>query len=145
MYLIYFTRDAVVIPIFKLLKRFKPRNYKLIVRLNFYTNCPEICPCLALKHYLERTKKVRGSCSRLFISFQKPYKPVGVSTLSRWIKRVLLESGIDTTYFKAHSTRAAAATHARDSFMPIDDIIKIAGWSNARNFQLFYNKVVANL
>ena len=68
-----------------------------------------------------------------------------MSTLSRWLKIVMLESGIDTSYFKAHSTRAAATSNAYNSEMPIDEIISIAGWANARTFQLFYNKVVANI
>lgn len=142
---IYFTNDSVVIPIFELLKQFRPRNNKLIVKLNYYPDCPEICPGLTLKHYLKRTKDIRGLSNKLFISFQKPFKAVGVSTLSRWIKRVMSESGIDTDYFKAHSTRAAASSCAHNSDMPIDEIISIAGWSNARTFQLFYNKVVANV
>ena len=76
------------------------------------------------------------------ISFIQPYLPVTCETLSRWIKRVLFESGIDTDLFKAHSTRAAASSAAKNSHIPINDIMKIAGWSNANTFRQFYDKTV---
>ena len=55
---------------------------------------------------------------------------------------MLFESGIDTDLFKAHSTRAAAASAARDSDIPINDILKIAGWAHASTFRQFYDKTV---
>ena len=75
------------------------------------------------RYYINKTKAIRGNHSQLFISFHKPYKPVSRSTLSRWIKRVLEESGIDINLFTAHSTLSAAASAARDDDMPMDDII----------------------
>ena len=40
-----------------------------------------------------------------------------------------------------HSTRAAAASSARDNNMPVDDILRIGGWLNAKVFLRFYFKV----
>ena len=54
----------------------------------------------------------------------------------------MFDSGIDTELFEAHSTRAASSSAARDSFLPIYDIMKIAGWSNANTFTQFYDKRV---
>ena len=38
---------------------------------------------------------LRGGHSQLFIGLQKPHTPVLKGTLARWIKAVLVSSGID--------------------------------------------------
>lgn len=139
---IKFLDNSVFIPINKLLKQSSAKNYKFSLYLKSYKDNPSICPCLTLKHYINKTKVIRGNHTQLFISFQKPYEPVTRSTLSRWIKRVLEESGIDVGRFSAHSTRSAAASAAREDDMPVDDILRIGGWANARVFQKFYSKVI---
>ena len=40
----------------------------------------------------------------------KPHKPVSSSTLGRWIKTVMTDSGIDTSLFKPHSVRGASTS-----------------------------------
>ena len=45
---------------------------------------------------------------------------------------------MDTSKFKAHSTRAAAATKAAMSGVTVEDIMKAADWSNEGVFQKFY-------
>lgn len=90
----------------------------------------------------ESTSHIKKNTTQLFISFQKPYSAVSCATISRWIKHVITEAGIDTSYFKAHSTRAAAATSAKLNDVPVDDILQVAEWSNARTFQSFSDKVV---
>ena len=46
-----------------------------------------------------------------------------------FVESVLAINGIDTNQFKAHSSRTAAmSTFAR--YLPIQDIVKRAGWSN---------------
>ena len=139
---VLFTDGFVSIPIFKLLKHFRAKSHKLVVTLKFFEENPAICPALTLKHYIERTRLIREQYKQLFISFQKPYKPVSKSTLSRWITTVMEEAGLDVSHYRAHSTRAASSSSARDSNVPIDDIIKIAGWSNAKIFNKFYDKVI---
>ena len=86
---------------------------------------------------------MRGSTDQLFISFHKPFHPVTCSTLSRWIKRVMYEAGIDTDIFTAHSTRAASSSAARESDLPLDDILKTAVWTNVLTFKKFYDKTVS--
>lgn len=139
---IVFMDDLVMIPIYKLLKQSNLKNYKFVIKLKYYTENVKICPSLTLKHYIERTNLLRGESKQLFISFLKPYKPVCQATISRWIKTVMIEAGINTSYFKAHSTRAAASSSARDNNIPVDEILQIAGWSNATIFKKFYDKVV---
>ena len=135
--------DSVVIPVDALLKHSRANRNSFSVVLRAFPYDPVLCPCLTLKHYLARTKILRGSTDQLFISFHRPFHPVTCSTLSRWIKRVMYEAGIDTDIFTAHSTRAASSSAARESDLPLDDILKTAGWTNALTFKKFYDKTVS--
>ena len=62
------------------------------------------------------------------------------STIARWIKSLLQDSGIDTDSFSAHSTRAAAASAAKRKGLATADILKMAGWSRVSTFERFYFK-----
>ncbi|CAC5387480.1 unnamed protein product [Mytilus coruscus] len=84
-----------------------------------------------------------GDHTQLFITHSKPFKPVACRTIARWIKTVLKLTGIDTDMFKAHSTRAASTSAAFSAGMPINDILKAAGWSNESVFGRFYQKKIA--
>jgi len=80
--------------------------------------------------------------TRLFLSYTKPYHPVSKSTLSRWVKHVMEKSGIDIKTFRPHSTRSASTSGALRSGVPLDIIMKVAGWSTKYIFATFYNKDV---
>ena len=88
-----------------------------------YPPDPTICPYLCLREYIQRTQKLRGTETMLFISYVKPYKPVSRDTISRWTKATLKTCGIDTTMFSAHSTRAASASKACAKAVPIHEIM----------------------
>ena len=77
---------------------------------------------------------------RLFISFVKPHRAVSSATISRWIKTVLSDAGIDTSIFKAHSVRRAATSAAYNKGVPVEHILKLANWSNESTFRRFYLK-----
>ena len=47
------------------------------------------------------------------------------------------EAGIDVNTFKSHSTRAASTSTAKRMDVPIEDILKTAGWSTEQTFQKF--------
>jgi pheromone shutdown protein TraB len=97
-----------------------------------------------LKSYLYRTATLRGSTStRLLISYVKPHGAVTTNTLSRWIKQLLTLSGIDTSIFKAHSTRVASVSKV-SNFLPVDVILKHVGWSSDFVFRKHYNKPIAD-
>ena len=59
-------------------------------------------------------------------------------TIARWIRTVML----DVETFTPHSTRSAATSKAKQACVPIQNILKHAGWSNERTFDRFYNKPV---
>lgn len=103
----------------------------------------EVCPYACLEEYIDRTSNLRDNDWQ-FISFIKLHRAVGSQTLARWIKTVLQLSGIDIDLFKPHSTRHAASTAAFQASVPLDEILRKAGWSNANTFKKFYYKHVVS-
>lgn len=98
--------------------------------LPFFTKKPERCAASTVICYLQRTKVLRSSAiQRLFLTYTKPNKPATKATLSRWLKVVLQESGIDTEQFKPHSSRHASTSASYRNGVNIDIIRTTAGWS----------------
>jgi len=105
----------------------------------FKTN-PELCVASTLLRYIEVTKPLRGTENNLLISFKSPYKAVTSQTISRWIKKVLLLSGVDTNQFTSHSTRHASTSKAHLKGIDLNLIRKTAGWtSDSDVFAKFYS------
>lgn len=133
--------EFISIKIPELIKTSRLGSLQPCLYLPFYKDKPQICPAEALKVYLEKTKLIRKQVNNLFISFKKPFKPVGSQTISRWIKTMLAESGIDTTIFTAHSTRHASTSAAHRFGVSIDTIRSTAGWSGTSSvFARFYQR-----
>ena len=109
--------------------------------VNFYASGEVLCPVQTLKHYLNRTQTWRNDDeSSLFLSFIKPHKPVTTSTISRWLKSVLENVGVDTSVFKGHSTRAASSSKVFSRGATIEEILKCGNWSRKSTWQTFYQK-----
>ena len=72
---------------------------------------------LAIEHYLDHTTQFReADRTGLLLFFVKPYRPVGKSTIGRWIKIVLASNGVDTSKFKPHSTRARSSCFKNERY-----------------------------
>ena len=105
----------------------------------------ELCTYRTLKCYLERTLPVRAvEHTALLLSYVKPFAPVGSSTVARWIKNLLEQSGEDTSVFKAHGNRAASSSKANQT-VPIDAILKHIGWSTESTFRKFLQKAIVDI
>ena len=105
----------------------------------------ELCTYRTMECYLERTLPVRAvEHTALLLSYVKPFAPVGSSTVRRWIKNLLEQSGVDTSVFKAHSTRAASASKANQT-VRIDVVLKHIGWSTESTFRKFYQKPIVDI
>lgn len=64
---------------------------------------------------------------------------MSTQTLSRWIKNIWENSGIDISYFSAYSTRHALTSAASRGGINIESILKAAGWMQKSNtFARFY-------
>ena len=88
------------------LKTSRPGKPSVIVIFPSVPSKPRVCPMITVSVYITRTCNLRNPTDfRLFISFVKPHRAVSPATISRWIKTVLSDAGIDTSIFKAHSVR----------------------------------------
>ncbi|KAJ8019077.1 hypothetical protein HOLleu_42568 [Holothuria leucospilota] len=117
--------DVFIFYISDKVKQSCPGNVGLVVKIPKFSG-NEICAFTALERYLHLTKSLRKD-SKLFISFVRPHASVSRETISRWIKYVLKESGLNTDLFKPHSTRSAATSGAFVRGVPVEDILQIAG------------------
>ena len=98
-----------------------------------------------LEAYIVATQALRDNDSKktqLLISFKSPHEPVSTSTIARWLRTVMENAGINTTKYKAHSTRSAVTSKARSKGMSVQQIMHAANWSNAKTFLRFYNKQI---
>ena len=134
--------DAVEFVIPGHIKQSRPGYRVQPVLLKAYPIDRRLCVVTHLNEDIERTKSLRSVESRLFISYVNPHKGVCKDTISRWIRTIMTEAGIDINVFNPDSTRSAATSKALQSCVPIQDILKQAGWSNQRTFDRFYNKPV---
>ena len=83
------------------IKTSKPGASAPIILIKQYPKNAKICPLRTLRDYLSRTNLLRGGASQLFISFQKPYKPVTRQTISRSVNTVMTDAGLDTARFSS--------------------------------------------
>lgn len=123
-----------------LLKHSKPGKDNPVAVLKSYPPDRSLCVVFVLKEYLHRTLLLRSSVTQLVISFVKPHKAVTKSSISRWLRTVMISSGINCDVFKVHSIRAATTSKARNELLPMEQILSTAGWSNTRTFARFYDK-----
>ena len=94
-----------------------------------------ICKVTFLEQYINKTRNHRGAYTKLFLSYIKPFTPVSMDTLSRWIKKTLRDSGIDMNIFSRHSTRSASTTLAKQ-FVPLETVLKTGGWRSMKTFAI---------
>ena len=78
------------------------------------------------------------------MSFTKPHKSVSPATLSRWVRDILSEAGVDTSVWGAHSGRAASAAHlSKIKNLSHLQMCKLGDWSTSSGiFKKFYLKYI---
>lgn len=137
--------NSTILKITNLIKTSRANASQPLLVLPNFNKKPEICPASVLRTYVSVTQSLRGEEKTLFIGFRKPYRAVTAQTISRWVKTVLKDSGVDTNIFSAHSTRHASTSLAKQKGVSLDLIRKTAGWSgNSTVFARFYNRVIVN-
>ena len=52
----------------------------------------------------------------------------------------MLDTGINTSVFKPHSTRSADTSAAKSAYVPLDEIRATASWRSSSVFPVYYNK-----
>ncbi|KAK6028679.1 reverse transcriptase [Ostertagia ostertagi] len=99
-----------------------------------------LCPLVTIKDYINRTILYRHQARTLFLSTNSPHRSVSSTTIARWLREVLKNSGIDDR-FKAHSTRAASTTSSKRQGLSSKAIMEAANWApNGTTFEKFYYK-----
>lgn len=124
--------NGVDIILSDILKKTSTPRRGLSKYLYHYIDQPDICPVKSLCHYIEVTKLLRQkdeSFDYLFLTFKRPYRRATSQSISRWLKQVMKDSGIDTAIFSSHSTRHAASSQALKQGLTVDNILKAVGWS----------------
>lgn len=139
------TEEGFTIQITDILKTSHYNKQQPMLKIKNFLDHPELCVANTLDKYLEVSKPFRNGEEYLFLTFRKPYHKASTQSISRWVKDVLKASGIDTTKFKAHSTRHASTSAAYRSGVNIDTIKDLAGWSKkSQMFAKFYNRPLQN-
>jgi hypothetical protein len=126
--------DKIVFTFSDLLKTSR-QGKKFQLELLHYDD-EKLCAMHTLLHYLDRTKNLWKS-TQVLVSYCS-YRAVTSSTIARWLKMVLEQSGIDTSKFKAHSYRTAAASAAFRQGCSLHTILKTADWASVKTFHKFY-------
>ena len=136
----YVTKSKISFIIPSLLKQTRPGDKQLQVDLPAYKHDVKLDVYHLLTLYVKVTKPLRGDITQLFITYAKPYRPASRDTLGRWLREVMQTAGIDVTKYTAHSTRSAAVSAAQSKNVPVEIILKTAGWASENTFAQFYNK-----
>ena len=123
-----------------LLKQSRRGHHLAPIELMAHPGNSKLCIVAVLREYLARTQDLRKDQDQLLLSYQKPLHPITKDTLARWLRDILSKSGMDTKLFSAHSTRSASTSAAARCGLPVDVIMKVAGWSVVPTFTRFYKK-----
>ena len=135
------TRHEVRCRFGDLLKTSSPAHHQSEIVFGAFPDDKSLCVVRYLTQYKKRTRDLRGSETRLFVSWKTPHKAVSRDTIRRWTKLVLQKAGIDMTIFTPHSTRAASSSKAAQH-VPLKTILKTVGWRRQSTFATFYQKSV---
>jgi integrase len=131
---IHISANILTIAITEMVKQTRPGVHDSPICIPAYPRDQNICAIFTLREYLNRTKEIRGDAMQLFISTTKPHKAISRSTISRWLKDLMLQAGIPPEY-QARSTRGAATSA---STAPLQTILSAAGWTKESTFRRHY-------
>ena len=136
------TTTGITFTIQDTLKTTWPGKQLALIEIRTFAADSRLCPVTYIKHCITKKHSLRSN-PRLLISYTKLHKPVTNSTVARWIRSMLQDAGIDVSIFSAHSSRTASTSYSANAQLPLADILKAGGWSNARTFTEHYNKPIS--
>lgn len=112
-----------------------------LLQFRVFKDNPDLCVASLISYYINETKHLRTPEEKyLILTHKKPHHKATSQTISRWLKKVLHLSGVNTDIFSGYSTRHASTSAAYRSGTNIDTIRNAAGWTNTSNvFNKFYN------
>ena len=105
------------------------QNLKTSFHASFQENS-NLCVVKCLKEYELRTLGFRplvpSQPNKLLLPYIRPQKPISSASLSRWLKDLISQAGIDTSIFKAHSVRGASSSATYEMGVSLQDILDLA-------------------
>ena len=76
----------------------------------------------------------------------KPHQSVTAIALAKRLLAAMDGAGIDTSSFKAHSTRSSGASSMRNKGLSLAQVLKRGYWSDrTRTFEVFYDRSARQL
>ena len=96
-----------------------------------------LCPLAAIREYIKRTALIRKK-NKLFVFMTSPFMAAASATVTRWVKKCMLNAGIDTSVYSVHSIRSASSTTAVTFGTPVKKVLTKAGWKNVNTFVKTY-------
>ena len=142
------TARGVEFPIFSKLKTSRHlRRPRVVICPNWSDPALNVEKCVT--DYMNRVLTLRWRAVRqhkpkpnqLFLS-HKTGQPVARNTISRWLTEVMALSGIDTSYFKGHSTRGASLSKAKRRSANPNQIILQGDWTRVTTFERHYDREI---
>jgi hypothetical protein len=97
-----------------------------------------------IRAYIARTFSLRQTETQLLISYVKPHKKVQPCSVARWLQSMMQEAGIDTSIYKAHSTRGASTSKAKTIGLSAKEIMERANWTRELTFKRYYYRETEN-
>ena len=97
-----------------------------------------LCPYSTIMTYLRWTAGLRGTVTKLFLLCNSSPKAASATTVSCWTKMVMVKAGLGN--FKIHSGCSAASSCALLLGLPMECILKQAGWQSSNTFIDHYLK-----
>jgi hypothetical protein len=131
---IHVTGNTLRIASTTVVKQTRPGIHDHDIYIPTYPADHNLCALYTLRAYVTKTKPLRKNVFQLFIQTNKPHKAVSRSTISRWIKDLMLQAGIPPDY-QARSTRGASTSA---STAPLQTILEAAGWAKESTFRAHY-------
>ena len=142
--------EGIFFPIYSLLKGSKRNKPVRVVKCIRFDE-----PALDVSHYvvayLQRSFKYRAIAvnrglpkpRNLFLSYATG-KPLRRATIAKYLLEVLELSGIDSSCFKAHTTRGSLPSVLSSRGSPPDKILAQGDWKRLGTFKRFYERFSEN-
>mmetsp|Transcript_17847 Transcript_17847/g.28286 ORF Transcript_17847/g.28286 Transcript_17847/m.28286 type:complete len:526 (-) Transcript_17847:59-1636(-) len=115
-------------------------------RIMFLPDRPRICPATLLFRYISITKDTvlhLPSPAPVLVGLVKPHRPLSASRIASLTKVIMARHGVDTTVFKAHSTRGAGLEAQKDLGLPSEVSCEVGSWKNSEAFDKHYKRLGA--
>ena len=134
------SQKSLILKFGKVVKTSKPGKHITEVVLPAYRETG-LCVVTTYKAYLTRTKRFRKT-NTLFLSTMRPHGPISRDSFGRWVKVTLGNAGVDLSVYGVHSTRSATTSSVCGAGVPVQVIMRSAGWESDCTFRKFYQRPV---